>query len=238
MAGITKVGGAGTTRVGGGGTTKVSPVVASGGTVTFDGVSAAMSVVGAVGSITFTTHTVGTLVNGYLIVPVTLIDNTSPSRTATATCDGSAMTALITGTPNGVTNAGREYLFGFTAPGSGTHSIVVTASGSVTNNIAACSISHGHVLSVDHAVSNPGNSGSPTSGAVVSQTNNMVVSWCSLGSALSAWAPTDRLHANTSGGAGNGNNGLSTAPGAATVTLNWTGGSDFNDVLSVDLVHD
>jgi hypothetical protein len=195
------------------------------------------------------THTVGAgLTNSYVIVVVSVNDQNNPSATATVTFGGTSMTALTSTNgvlPNNTAGTGRVYLFGLLSPTAGANTVLITTSAPVVDSslgtIIGGSISFSHVnqsTPTGTLATNTGSGTAPATGSITSQSNDIVVGFAGVGSAMSAWPATDKTHLNVNGNSGCGNVGMSTAPGAATVTFTWTSLSDFWATAGISVHHD
>lgn len=169
-----------------------------------------------------------------LIVFVALATGTD-AATLAVTYGGTSMTSISKIHSNN-SNVGFVQLFGLKAPASGASTVSV--SGNAGNNTGGFSISFNgadQTTGWQNTATAFGSSTTPAT-TVTSATGNMVLSTVCNGSSITSANQTSRGINNHDGASGAGNNGISTAAGAASVAMGWVALSDFWAIIGVDVI--
>lgn len=135
------------------------------------------------------------------------------------------------------TNHGFVQMFCLAAPASGTHTVAVNLSGGTADLIGgSISFTGANQSSPCGNAATAYSSGTSVSVAVTSAVGDMVVDAVGTGTSISTSNQTLRWLENLNPNTADGNAAQSTAPGASSVTMGYTGSNDYWAIVGVDVV--
>jgi hypothetical protein len=173
--------------------------------------------------------------NRLLVVGVSVSNDS-----ATLTCSYNSVSMTSAGKIHSNNqNAGFVQMFYLANPDAGTYNVSVSGQGTSTYFIAG-SISFNGVnqsTPIRNNATNYGSGDTPTI-TITSATDNMVVDLCGLGNTIYSYPQTERWWNNYTAMYGCGNIVQSTAVGSSSVTMSYTGNSDWWGIVAMDIIAD